>query len=184
MLYAFFDLGLAISGDFGIAISFATSGSVVRSSLRKKLTGYPDAEKVPCCNNVVTWRSKLTIMQIISESLKDLKFINNLPSKIQHYVLDSLITSAEVAFGTYCAMTNVQAPLTTSRTLFTCAIDQLSFQLLCEGNAQDKILRCCVRKEAAEARITSLGRVFSPSSICLSASISRAYELLFSQHQP
>jgi len=41
----------------------------------------------------------LTRLQIIDKSLQDLNYIRRLPTEVQTYVLDSVITSTEAAFG-------------------------------------------------------------------------------------
>ena len=46
LLYAFFDLAMAIAGDLGIAISLAAEGNLVRSKLMVQLSGYSNAEEV------------------------------------------------------------------------------------------------------------------------------------------
>ncbi|KAF2810816.1 uncharacterized protein BDZ99DRAFT_385719, partial [Mytilinidion resinicola] len=46
LLYAFFDLGLAVSGDLGIAISLATTGALVKSNLHSRLSHYSNADEV------------------------------------------------------------------------------------------------------------------------------------------
>lgn len=46
LLYAFYDLALCIAGDLGIAISLAMEGSLVRSDLHSKLSGYANGDEV------------------------------------------------------------------------------------------------------------------------------------------
>lgn len=46
LLYAFFNLAMAIAGDLGIAISLAAEGTLVRSRLHTELSGYPNADEV------------------------------------------------------------------------------------------------------------------------------------------
>ncbi|EPE33003.1 MFS general substrate transporter [Glarea lozoyensis ATCC 20868] len=81
LLYAFFGLSQAVSGDLGIAISLAAEGTLVRSKLHAKLSGYANAE------------------EIIRKSLEDLNYIKELPVKVQTIVLNALISSTEIAFA-------------------------------------------------------------------------------------
>ncbi|KAK3990767.1 hypothetical protein QBC44DRAFT_368739 [Cladorrhinum sp. PSN332] len=81
LLYAFFGLSLALSGDLGIEISLAAEGTLVRYQLNNKLRGYPNSG------------------EIIRKSLENLDYLRELPDKIQAIILQALISSTEVAFG-------------------------------------------------------------------------------------
>lgn len=45
-LYAFFDLGRANTGNFGIAVALASTNAMIRSNLQSALTNYPNKEDV------------------------------------------------------------------------------------------------------------------------------------------
>lgn len=45
-LYAFFDLGRANTGNFGIAVALASTNAMIRSNLESALTKYPNKEEV------------------------------------------------------------------------------------------------------------------------------------------
>lgn len=47
-LYAFFDLGRANTGNFGIAVALASTNAMIRSNLRSSLIHYPNKEEVLC----------------------------------------------------------------------------------------------------------------------------------------
>ncbi|KAL3489021.1 major facilitator superfamily domain-containing protein [Aspergillus germanicus] len=81
VLYAFFNLALAVSGDIGIAISLAAEGTLVRSKLNASLGGNGNAD------------------EIIRKSLEDLNYVRELPSNIQRLILKALESSTEAAFG-------------------------------------------------------------------------------------
>jgi hypothetical protein len=59
LLYAFFNLALAVSGDLGIAISLAAESTLVRLKLVAQLSGYANADEVG--NNAITLVLYLTL---------------------------------------------------------------------------------------------------------------------------
>ncbi|KAI3320733.1 MFS general substrate transporter [Xylariaceae sp. AK1471] len=81
-LYAFFDLGRANTGNFGIAMALASTNAMIRSNLQSKLINYPDKE------------------EIIRKSLEGFSAISQFPPAVQRIVLDAFISSSEKAFGT------------------------------------------------------------------------------------
>ncbi|KAI1146690.1 major facilitator superfamily domain-containing protein [Nemania diffusa] len=83
-LYAFFDLGRANTGNFGIAVALASTNAMIRSNLRSSLIHYPNKE------------------EIIHKSLESFDAIRQLPPNIQSIVLDAFISSSEKAFAISC----------------------------------------------------------------------------------
>jgi hypothetical protein len=53
-LYAFFDLGRANTGNFGIAVALATTNALIRSNLQSALAQYLNKEEVW---NLLPWTS-------------------------------------------------------------------------------------------------------------------------------
>lgn len=82
----FYDLGLAVAGDLGIAISLAIAGALVRSYLHSRLSDYPNADEIIC------------------KSLESLDYIRELPPNVRQYVLGALTLSTEKAFGISCGV--------------------------------------------------------------------------------
>ncbi|KAH8655778.1 major facilitator superfamily domain-containing protein [Xylariales sp. PMI_506] len=79
-LYAFFDLGRANTGNFGIAVALASTNAMIRSNLQSALASYPDKD------------------EIIRKSLESFKEISQFPPAIQRIVLDAFVSSSEKAF--------------------------------------------------------------------------------------
>jgi hypothetical protein len=89
LLYAFFNLAMALAGDLGIAVSLAAQGTLVRSKLNHQLSGYTNAD------------------EMIRKSLEDFNYVRQLPPKVQSLILDALASSTEVAFGISCLVLTV-----------------------------------------------------------------------------
>ncbi|KAF2691227.1 hypothetical protein K458DRAFT_399128 [Lentithecium fluviatile CBS 122367] len=81
LLYAFYGLRTAISGDFGIAVSLPTESALNRSKLRSRLKDYPNGD------------------EIIRKSLESLNYIRELPTHVRRYIIDAFITPTESAFA-------------------------------------------------------------------------------------
>ncbi|KAI2607163.1 major facilitator superfamily domain-containing protein, partial [Hypoxylon fragiforme] len=85
-LYAFFDLGRANTGNFGIAVALASTNAMIRSSLESGMMGYPNKE------------------EIIRKSLESFSAIREFPPEVQRIVLNAYISSSEKAFGISCCV--------------------------------------------------------------------------------
>ncbi|RYO97403.1 hypothetical protein DL765_011247 [Monosporascus sp. GIB2] len=85
-LYAFFDLGRANTGNFGIAVALASTNAMIRSDLQSALMKYPNKE------------------EIIRKSLESFSAIRQFPPALQRIVLGAFISSSEKAFAISCSV--------------------------------------------------------------------------------